>query len=143
MSKNTTRHIIRSKQTLARFVVVGLVNTALDFGILLLLTYAGLDTLVANVISSTIAFIFSFFANKKYTFRTTDTNVAREMVLFVIVTLTGLWVLQTFVIWLTTPLAVTIFQHTSVALVASKLVATVVSMTWNYILYARLVFKRN
>lgn len=143
MSKNTTRHIIKSKQTLARFIVVGLINTALDFGILLVLTHFGLDKLVANVISSTIAFVFSFFANKKYTFQTTDTNVAREMLLFVIVTLTGLWVLQTFVIWLTTPLAVTILHNTSVALVASKLIATVVSMTWNYVLYSKLVFKKH
>jgi putative flippase GtrA len=143
LSKNTTRHIIKSKQTLARFIVVGLINTALDFGILLVLTHFGLDKLVANVISSTIAFVFSFFANKKYTFQTTDTNVAREMLLFVIVTLTGLWVLQTFVIWLTTPLAVTILHNTSVALVASKLIATVVSMTWNYVLYSKLVFKKH
>lgn len=143
MSKNITRRIIKSKQTLTRFIVVGLINTALDFGILLVLTHFGLDKLVANVISSTIAFVFSFFANKKYTFQTTDTNVAREMLLFVIVTLTGLWVLQTFVIWLTTPLAVTILHNTSVALVASKLIATVVSMTWNYVLYSKLVFKKH
>lgn len=109
----------------------------------MLLTHFGLDKLVANIISSTIAFVFSFFANKKYTFQTTDTNIAREMVLFVIVTLTGLWVLQTAVIWLTTPLAVAILHNTSVALIASKLVATVVSMTWNYVLYSKLVFKKH
>jgi len=103
----------------------------------------GLDKIVANIISSTTAFIFSFFANKKYTFKTTDTNVAREMVLFVIVTLFGLWVLQTLVIWLTTPMAVAIFHDTSYALIASKLLATVVSMTWNYLLYSKLVFKKH
>lgn len=103
----------------------------------------GFDVLIANIISSTLAFIFSFFANKKYTFQTTDTNVVREMVLFVIVTLSGLWLLQTFVIWLTLPLTTAILHDTSVALLASKLVATVTSMTWNYLLYSKLVFKKH
>ena len=142
-SKNTTRRIIKNSRTLGRFVIVGGLNTALDFGILIGLTMLGLDKIVANIISSTTAFIFSFFANKKYTFKTTDTNVAREMVLFVIVTLFGLWVLQTLVIWLTTPMAVAIFHDTSYALIASKLLATVVSMTWNYLLYSKLVFKKH
>lgn len=142
MSRNTTRDIIKSKQTLGRFLVVGVLNTALDFGILIALTLLGLDKIVANIISSTTAFVFSFFANKKYTFKTTDTNVAKEMVLFVVVTLFGLWVLQTLVIWLTTPLTTAIFHNTSYALLASKLLATVVSMTWNYLLYSKLVFKK-
>lgn len=128
---------------MARFIVVGVINTALDFGILLILTHLGLDKIIANIISSTTAFVFSFFANKKYTFKTTDTNVAREMVLFVIVTLFGLWVLQTAVIWATMPLTVAILHNTSLALLASKLLATVVSMTWNYLLYSKLVFVKH
>ena len=126
-----------------RFIVVGLINTALDFGILFVLTRFGLDALIANIISSTTAFIFSFFANKKYTFQTTDTDIKREMLLFVIVTLSGLWLLQTAIIWLTKPLAVAILQNASLGLLASKLVATVASMTWNYILYSKIVFVKH
>lgn len=108
-----------------------------------MLTLFGLDKIVANIVSSSIAFIFSFFANKKYTFQTSGTNVAREMVLFVIVTLSGLWVLQSVVIWLIMPLAASLLANTSYALIASKLVATVVSLTWNYLLYSKLVFKKH
>ena len=103
----------------------------------------GLDKIVANIVSSTTAFVFSFFANKKYTFQTTDTNIRREMILFVVVTLFGLWVLQNLVIWLVMPLATTLFLNDSYALIASKLLATVVSMTWNYLLYSKLVFKKS
>ena len=102
----------------------------------------GIDKFVANIISSTTAFVFSFFANKKYTFQTTDTNIRREMILFVVVTLFGLWVLQNFVIWLFMPFATTLLHNNAYALLASKLLATVVSMTWNYFLYSKVVFKK-
>ena len=90
-----------------------------------------------------MAFVFSFFANKKYTFKTTDTNVVREMVLFVIVTLTGLWGLQTLIITLTHSPLTGIIGNTDVALLAAKLLATVASLTWNYLFYSRLVFKKH
>lgn len=123
-----------------RFALVGGANTVLDFGILFILKAIGVNVLVANIISTTISFVFSFFANKKYTFKITGTNIKREMLLFVIVTLTGLWGLQTLVIWLTTPIAMSFTSDTSVALLASKLIATVASTIWNYVFYSRLVF---
>ena len=102
---------------------------------------SNMDTLVA--LSTSIAFLFSFFANKKYTFKTNGTNLVREMILFVVVTLTGLWVLQTLVIMLTLPWLTAITNQTDVALLVAKLLATVVSMTWNYLLYTYIVFKKH
>ena len=120
-----------------------MINTALDFGLLFVFKSLGLPVALANILSTTIAFVFSFFANKNYTFKSSGTNVVREMVLFVIVTLFGLWVLQTGVIWLTLPLCSELLGSTDRGLLAAKLIATVVSMTWNYILYDRLVFKKH
>lgn len=124
-------------------MVVGCANTALDFGLLYLLTTAGLPVGVANIISTTTAFIFSFFANKKYAFKTVGTDIRREMILFVIVTLFGLWVLQTLVIGFCLPLFSGALGSHSLGLLFSKLAATVVSMTWNYVTYSRLVFKKS
>ena len=93
--------------------------------------------------STGLAFIFSFFANKKYTFKTTDTNVIREMLLFVIVTLTGLWGLQTLIITLTHNPLTQLMGNTDVALLVAKLLATVASLTWNYLFYSKLVFKKH
>jgi putative flippase GtrA len=101
------------------------------------------DKIVANIISSTTAFIFSFFANKKYTFKTTDTNIVREMILFAVVTLFGLWVLQSVVFWLVWPLLSNLISDAVIALLVAKVLATIVSMTWNYLLYSRLVFKKD
>ena len=134
---------MRNKAQVVRFGIVGAANTALDFGLLFILKALGLPVEFANIASTTIAFLFSFFANKKYTFKTSGTNVVREMILFVVVTLTGLWVLQTFVIVLAMPWLTAVTHQTDVALLISKLIATVVSMTWNYLLYTYIVFKKH
>lgn len=133
---------IKNSTQKARFLVVGGANTAIDFGLLFLLQSLGLPVTVSNIISTTTAFCFSFFANKKYTFKTTGTNVKREIILFIAVTLFGLWVLQTIAIWLiTSALSGTALSASAVLLIA-KLFATCVSLTWNYILYSRVVFKQ-
>lgn len=126
-----------------RFGIVGAINTALDFGLLLLFTHLGLPKIVSNTLSTGMAFIFSFFANKKYTFRSSSGNVKREIVLFTIVTLFGLWVLQNGVIWLLSPLCTAVLHNESFALLAAKLAGTIVSLTWNYLTYDILVFRKD
>lgn len=126
-----------------RFGIVGAINTALDFGLLLFFTHLGLPKIVSNTLSTGMAFIFSFFANKKYTFRSSSGNVKREIVLFTIVTLFGLWVLQNGVIWLISPLCAALLHNESLALLAAKLAGTIVSLTWNYLTYDILVFRKD
>lgn len=59
-----------------RFTIVGGVNTALDFSILFILTMLfNAPKELANFISTFVAFLFSFFANKKYTFKSTSKNL--------------------------------------------------------------------
>lgn len=123
--------------------MIGVINTALDFGLLFVFKSLGLPVALANILSTSIAFIFSFFANKNYTFKSSGTNVAREMTLFIIVTLFGLWVLQTGVIKLLLPSLGDVLHSTDIGLLAAKLVATAISMIWNYILYDILVFKKH
>lgn len=122
----------------ARFVVVGVVNTAIDFVVLFLLTSLGMGMFLANVISTSIAFTFSFIANRSFTFRSGG-DVKSQMVKFVAVTLMGLWLLQPAVIWLVTTVAGGLMPA-AVSLLLGKGCATVVSMLWNYVLYARFVF---
>ena len=133
---------ILSNQQLLRFGLVGGVNTALDFGLLFIFTFLGLPVTLANILSTGIAFIFSFFANKKYTFKTSGTNILREVLLFVGVTLFGLWVLQTVVIALLHAPLTALIDDSGLALLLAKLVATIVSLTGNYILYSKVVFRK-
>ena len=136
------RLTIKNKAEKARYAVVGSANTVIDFGLLFLLKSLGLPTISANIISTTTAFCFSFFANKSYTFKTTGTNVRRELILFILVTLFGLWVLQTIVIAIVLKIIGTSI-NSAAALFIAKLCATGVSLVWNYILYSRIVFKKD
>lgn len=130
------RTLAKNKARVARFAGVGVINTALDFGVLFSLVHFGFDRTVANVISTTLAFLFSFVANKKYAFRSTGGNLKREMLLFTIVTLFGLWVLQTLIIHASARL----LGESTLMLFVAKVVATLVSTVWNYVLYSRVVF---
>ena len=134
--------LLKKHATKVRFGLVGAANTALDFGLLLVLAnFFAVPHVIANIISSSIAFVSSFFANKKYTFKTTGQSVVREMILFTVVTLFGLWVIQSAIIALLTPPIQSIVTNDTITLVIAKLVATLASLTWNYILYSKIVFK--
>lgn len=134
--------IKKHKNRFSRFALVGFASTAIDFTILLTLKTLGWPIIPANITSSAVAFIFSFSANKKYTFKTTDTNIVREISLYILLTLIGIWGLQSIVIWLTlTPLTHLLWGNKDYAVLASKLIATGVSMVWNYVTYSKFVFR--
>jgi putative flippase GtrA len=140
--KNTAQAAMKNSSQKVRFAAVGGVNTLIDFGLLFGLKALGLPALSANIISTTTAFCFSFFANKKYTFKTAGTDIKREIVLFIVVTLFGLWVLQTLVIAFVTSILTQTHLQDGIILLIAKLFATAVSLVWNYVLYSRVVFKQ-
>lgn len=125
-----------------RFVIVGGANTALDFLILFLLTFAGMDKIPANYISTGASLIFSFFANKSFTFKHKQGNAKKQFILFIVITLIGLWVLQPLIIWAISPVIAPHVPNEAINLLIAKLVATIASLIWNYLLYSRLVFKK-
>ena len=127
-----------------RFTIVGSVNTVIDFSILFTLTTLfNVPKELANFISTFVAFLFSFFANKKYTFKSTSKNLKRQFLLFTAVTLFGLWVIQTIIITAITPVFTNLGVNKPAALLISKLIATAASLIWNYTLYSRVVFKKS
>jgi putative flippase GtrA len=133
---------IKNKSEKLRFGTVGVVNTLIDFSVLFFLKWLGIPIFVANIGSTTTAFCFSFFANKKYTFKSIGGNVKREVILFVIITLFGLWVLQTGVIFLVTQALLSVVMSDDLRVFIAKILAIIVSLIWNYTLYSRVVFKR-
>jgi len=124
-----------------RFGIVGVANTGLDFLILFLLVALGMDKIVANYISTGTAFIFSFFVNKSFTFKSSGGNAKKQFVLFMVITMTGLWVIQPILIAGVTELLGNTGWAPAFTLFVAKMVASVASLIWNYIFYSRFVFK--
>lgn len=127
------------------FSVIGGINTALDFIILFVLTSLGVKIFIANIFSTGTTFIISFLMNKKITFKSVSNNkkeLIREMVLFIIVTLFGLWVIQNIVISTAMPIFENLLKNKQMSLLLSKLIATIFSLIWNFILYKKVVFKK-
>lgn len=127
-----------------RFAAVGGLNTVVDFTILFsLVTLLSISSLVANVVSTSTALVVSYLLNKKAVFGDTDAHNPRQMLLFVIVTLSGLWILQGLVIWSVTNVAdMWLMLSAGATLLIAKVIATLFSLTWNYLWYSRVVFRK-
>lgn len=123
-----------------RFVLVGGLNTTIDFSVLFILKSLGLPAIGANIISTATAFCFSFFANKKYTFKANG-DTKRQIVSFILVNLFGLWVLQTIIIQAVSLLLTPANLSPEMTLLIAKLIATIATLIWNYFMYSRVVFK--
>lgn len=125
-----------------RFAIVGSFNTAIDFIVLFSLVAFGLPAVGSNYISTTIALMFSFIANKSFTFKDTGKNYKTKFAYFLIITLFGLWVIQPIIItavaWFISDLGI----PDPIVLFVGKIIATIVTLIWNYLLYRRFVFKK-
>lgn len=129
--------LLKKHASKLRFGLVGGINTGIDFGILFVLHGLGVNTYLANIISTSVAFVFSFFANRSFTFRSSG-SLRRQIIPFLVVTLIGLWVLQPAIIYLVQiPLT---SLDAALSLFIAKLIATIGTMIWNYLLYKRFVF---
>jgi putative flippase GtrA len=125
-----------------RFALVGGANTALDFILLFLFVNLGVDKIIANYFSTSVSLLFSFFANKSFTFKDTSANAKKQFGLFLLITIAGLWILQPIIIWAVSSMLEAYIQNESVLLFIAKLVATIASLIWNYFLYSKIVFKK-
>lgn len=140
-----------------KYGIVGILNTAIDFGLLNLLhSQFGLSIVQANLISTTVAMITSFLLNRKYVFSEHDRSIWRHGLSFLVVTAMGLYLIQTFIIHILTvtwvaPLHAAvrlvhtvglggIFSDNLVITNGAKVVATVATLIWNFMLYKKVVF---
>ncbi|RII42735.1 GtrA family protein [Galactobacter valiniphilus] len=125
-----------------KFLAIGALNTAIDIVLFLILgSFIGLPMLAANSISTSAGMVTSFLLNRKHTFGSGGRVSLKEVTAFFGVTAVGLWILQPLVIAGVTQLMPESWEPPVVAL-GAKLVATVVSLLWNYYLYKYVVFKK-
>jgi len=133
---------------IAKFGVVGILNTLIDFGVLNLLSYltkvfGGLALIPLNVISFSVAVVNSYLWNKHWTFKTGGlSQKGKEFAGFVAVSVIGAF-LNTATVYLLTTLVFFdgLIFSSELRLNLAKLAATLVSLTWNFVGYKFFVFK--
>jgi len=126
-----------------RFGTVGAASTTIDFGILFGLHTLGLSSIASNFASTSTAFILSFTANRHYTFQANSGNVKKQIALFLIVTLFGIWAIQPVIIY-GVEAGIASFNYPEwLDLAIAKLIATGATLFWNYFFYSRVVFPEN
>lgn len=128
----------------AKFGLVGVLNTAIDFGILNFLiamtgATSGLGIVFINATSFSTALINSYFWNRDWVFSQAKSG---SFVTFMIVTLIGLSINTGIVYGLTTYVPRILVDSPELWVNLSKVAATVLSLIWNFTGYKLIVFKK-
>ena len=136
------KSLIKKHSDKIRFLIVGSLNTGIDFSLLFIfVNIFYLPVIFSNILSTSFALIFSFFANKKFTFKNDDCG-KKQVFIFMTVTLFGLWILQPIIIS-SVSLIINNTINKDLILFIGKLLATCVTLIWNYLFYSKVVFKNN
>lgn len=128
----------------AKFALVGVLNTAIDFGVLnlliLLTSYTqGTGLGLINIPSFSLAILNSYFWNRKWVFSDSKKG---NFVVFVAVTAIGLLINTGVVVGITTLIPPAFGLSPTLWVNVAKVFATGFSMVWNFAGYKLIVFRR-
>lgn len=128
---------------IAKFALVGVSNTAIDFGVLNLLagvtsTFGGFGIAAINIFSFLSALLNSYFWNKTWTFGSKKKN---RFLPFFVVTLIGITINTAAVYLLATFVLPALVESEILRPNIAKVFATALSMVWNFLGYRLIVFK--
>lgn len=112
-----------------KFGVVGVLAFLIDYGVLMLLNVGfGMNSVVAAAISFTASVVFNYLASMRFVFtHREDLSKTREFVIFVVLSVVGLAINEV-VMWL----GLQTVGGSPFAVTATKVVATVIVMFWNF-----------
>lgn len=132
------------KNKKARFGLVGIANTLVDFLLYGVLVWLGVGFLVANFISTSAGMALSFTLNRSFVFKVQTGSTSRQIALFLLVTLFGLWALHPIIIYFLQAPSLAYFGWLPDFLqnLVPKGFAILVSLVWNYIWYSKVVFRQ-
>src|SRR3989338_8391077 len=140
-------HVTALKQ-LGRFGIVGLMNFCVDTGIVYTLQYyTGISLsdpriLYLFIASGTVAIVNSYFWQRTWTFGEKAPPSTKEFVGFLLVTLLSISLNSGVAFWAGTFLLRLDIISGSRVLGASKVIATAVSLFWNFFGYKLFVFRK-
>ena len=127
----------------ARFAIVGLANTIVNFAVLNFAVFGlHLNKIVASIIATACAIIFSFIMNRSFVFNDRE-RPFRKFLIFTVVAASGVLAIQTTVYSLCVLLLRNHVADDFAVINVSNLVASLCVMLWNYNGYRLLVFNNN
>ena len=125
----------------ARFLTVGALGTALDFGLLAALKLAGVSTLLGNSFSFTAGVVNNFTWNSRWTFADRrGRDAGAQFFQFLLVSLVGLAINNAIVLLLEAPLGAWI-GNAAWGYAPAKVIATGVVVFWNYFVNRNWTFR--
>ena len=131
-----------------KFVVVGFLNTAIDFGILNSISAitgitAGLKVGGVNIPGFVVAVTNAYFWNKFWVFKSRDNKGAlHDFPKFLLVSGTGLLLNSGMIVFITTYFAQPDSLSSPLWLNIAKVLATGLSLVWNFTGYKFIVFRK-
>ena len=138
----------KTVEQFAKFVVVGVLNTGVDFLILNLeMLFTGINQgpgmFAQNAVSFSVATVNSYFLNKKWSFQDKTTKEqGHQFSQFLIVSIVGL-IINSSTVYLITSCIDPLFGISPTLWAnLAKAAATGISLIWNFIGYKFFVFKK-
>jgi len=134
-------------QQFSKFVLIGMLNTGIDFAVLNLLmrlfsVYEGSSIIPIKAVAFFTANINSYFCNKYWTFRQEQKkNISQEYGKFLIISAIALGI-HLMVIYSITTLIPPILMSKELWANFANIVAVGLALIWNFIGYKFLVFKK-
>ena len=142
---------------MSRFLVIGVANATISFGILNLAFYELHQTkIISSIISTSCALIFSFIMNRGFVFADKTKRAHQQLPAFVLVTVSGsllvlnlIYILslkvlnghEQLIISAVNYMTTLSFSKSFVDINLSTVIGAVVAMVWNYNGYKWFVFK--
>ncbi|MEK7612068.1 MAG: oligosaccharide flippase family protein [Patescibacteria group bacterium] len=132
---------------LTKFLIVGTTSFIIDFGFLNILSsvfqiYSGPKIIILNTASFFIAVTNSYFFNKKWTFRYTSKTSLKEIFIYFGIYVGGT-MLNSGIVFLFTTFVEPPTTNPQTWLNIAKIIATPISLVWNFLGIKFLVFRKN
>ncbi|PIS40566.1 MAG: hypothetical protein COT26_02630 [Candidatus Kerfeldbacteria bacterium CG08_land_8_20_14_0_20_43_14] len=120
----------------SKFVIIGFVNTGIDWGVFFALTswvsWFGGHIIFANIISFGCGFASSFTFNRNWTFKSKDPNITKQIAIFLLINIVSLGI--------STAVVGSVYHITQSRLLA-KTLAVVAALFWNFFAGRKWAFK--
>jgi putative flippase GtrA len=125
-----------ARERLLRFLLIGVISTAVDISLLYVLTeFCTTYYLASASVSYCCGILVNYALNKQITFRDASKKYLRQFVVFAAVSFSGL-ILNLIILFIAADLL-------TIHYLAGKGFATGISLVWNYFGQSRITFHRN